>query len=102
MITGGGDPRMQMALSPALEGVNASDLKLEVSKAAFFTKLQRRSPMQADMMALELVKDGRSPEIMLKFAKQWGSLLALMPFRVGYPTVAALASPRRSLQDVLT
>ncbi len=26
---------------------------------------------------------------------------ALMPFRVGYPTVTALASPRRAVQDVL-
>ena len=28
--------------------------------------------------------------------------LALMPFRIGYPTVTALASPRRAVQDVLT
>jgi len=26
---------------------------------------------------------------------------ALMPFRLGYPTVAALASPRRALSEVL-
>ena len=27
---------------------------------------------------------------------------ALMPFRIGYPTVTALASPRRAVQEVLT
>ncbi len=68
LITGQGDPGLEMLAMNNLGEYTAADLGLSGPEARQFENLRRQSPMQANRMALELVTAGRSPVLAKRLA----------------------------------
>lgn len=79
MITGAGDPAMQMLVAPALEGVTPEELGLEGDAARGFREMQQYDPLTAAFDALDLLKDGRNPELLAKVAGRFEDAMGSNP-----------------------
>jgi hypothetical protein len=70
LVTGGGDPRMQMLLAPVVRDLRPVDVGLEPGSDAAkgLLALEESSPMSADFEKLRLLADGGDPEVMAALA----------------------------------